>query len=394
MKNSIYILDIKRTPIGRYFGMFHSKSAVDLSITLLKYFVKKYPFLSKETNGVIAGNVLSAGIGMNPARIIGAKSNITNKSYAITLNQVCGSGLAAIISAYNNILHNGDDIIIAGGMESMSNAPFLVYKNKDGAIIDTTNPTSSLHHDGLYCSLADQYMGQTAENIARKYRISRQSQDEYAYTSHLRTVHAQDHKFFDSEIIPLYVKQGSKLTKVCYDEQVRRDTSIEKLSKLKPIFSPKGTVTAGNSSSINDGASFSVIASEKIVKKYNLKPMARIIGYNYIGLDPKYMGLGSYYSIIALLKNNNFSIDRVDLFEINEAFAASSIAVNNLLKINQDKVNVTGGAIALGHPLGASGARVLTTLTHNLKRLKKKYGIASLCIGGGQGISVLIESVN
>lgn len=389
----MYILDAKRTPIGKYLGTLRSLSAIELTDTILKYFLKKYPFLKNKTNGVIIGNVLSAGLGMNPARITSINAGISYKSYALTINHVCGSGLSSIITAYNNLIHNDEDIIIAGGMESMSRAPYLVYKNDKGSFDSQSEPIASFRNDGLFCSLTNQYMGQTAERIAKKYKIPREEQDRYADYSHKKAALAQNEGYFKDQIIPIHITKDGSQHNIQDDEQIRKNSSLLSLSKLKPIFDANGTVTAGNASSINDGASLVILVSDKIYKTHNIKPLAKIVGYNYMGLEPDYMGIGSYYSIKALLKRYGLTTKDIDLYEINEAFAASSIAVINLLKLNQNKVNVTGGAIALGHPLGASGARILTTLIYNLKRLKKRRGIASLCIGGGQGVSILIENI-
>jgi acetyl-CoA C-acetyltransferase len=389
----MYILDIKRTAIGKFLGTTNSFSTVDLSVPILKYFLSRYPFLKDRTSEVIVGNVLSAGLGMNLARNISIKAGISKKSFAYTLNYVCGSGLMSVVNGYNSMLLKKSDIVIAGGAESMSNAPFLSFEARKGQKYGHQIFTDSIIQDGLLCSVTGQMMGQIAENIAKKYKVSRESQDEYSLNSHKKAIKAQKYGFFEDEIIPLNIKYKDINSEFLVDEQPRNDTSFEKLKKLNPIFKKSGTITAGNSSTLADGSSFCVLINEKILSKYNLKPIAKIIDYNCLGLEPSLMGIGPYYSINALLKKNNLKKNDIDLFEINEAFAAQLISVIRLLGIDENKVNVNGGAIALGHPLGASGTRILTTLIHSLKRKKLKFGVASLCVGGGLSISLLIEKL-
>lgn len=389
----MYILDIKRTAIGKFLGSLSLLSAPQIIKPLFKYFIDRYPFVKKSTNEVIIGNVLSAGIGMNPARIASYIGGLSEKIPAITINQVCGSGLTAIIQGSKSIALGDADIVMAGGMESMSNAPYLLKDARKGIKFGDNQLIDSLYHDGLFCYLVQSMMGQTAENITKKYKISRERQDKFAFESHQKAIFATDQGYFKNEIVHVEIGDGKEKFKFSVDEQLRRDTSIEKLSRLNSVFDKNGTVTAGNACGINDGAALAILVSDKAVKKYHLKPIAKILEYSYVGLDPKYMGLGAYYAVKALMKKSKLSLDEIDLLEINEAFAIQVLAVIDLLKVEPKKVNISGGAIALGHPIGASGARILTTLIYSLKKIKKKYGIAALCIGGGQGVAALIENL-
>lgn len=393
LKLTNYIIDIKRTAIGKYQGTLKNIDAINLIIPIFNYFIKKYPFLKNHTDEIIIGNVLSAGLGQNPARIASFKAGIANKTPSFTVNHVCGSGMTSIIQGIKSIILQNADIALAGGMESMSNAPYLLNNHRVGRKFGNDKLVDSIFQDGLYCSLTNSIMGKTAENIAKKYKITRKDQDKFAFNSHAKAITAIDKGYFNNEIIDLISNIKGKTAIFNKDESPRRDTSIEKLEKLNSIFKNKGTVTAGNSSGINDGAALCLLTSENAIKKYNIKPMAKIIAYDYIGLSPIYMGLGSYYSISRIIKKSKININNIDLFEINEAFASQVLAVIKLLKIEKQKVNINGGAIALGHPLGASGTRILATLVYNLKRTGSRYGIASLCIGGGQGVSVLVEKI-
>jgi len=388
----MFILDTKRTAIGKFLGTLSQTNAIELIKPIFQFFLDRYPFLKQQTSEVILGNVLSAGLGQNPARIAVVQSGFSNCVPAFTLNHVCGSGLTSIIEGLKSIKLGDADIVLAGGMENMSNAPYLISKHRKGLPLGNDVLVDSLNHDGLFCSLSNSIMGLTAENIAIKYKISRREQDVYTFNSHKKASNAVVKGYFNNEIIKINIPVKKETIYFKDDEQIRKDTTIDKLSILPTIFKKDGTITAGNASSINDGAALTILISEKIMKQYKVVPIAKILAYDYIGLDPKYMGLGSYYSISNLLKKTSLTLKDIDLFEINEAFASQIIAVMKLLKLKKDKVNISGGAIALGHPLGASGARILTTLVYNMKRTKSRYGIASLCIGGGQGVSVLIEN--
>lgn len=391
MLQQVFILDAKRTPIAKFGGNFVSLSAPILASQVINDIFKKRLKLKNKIDEVIIGNVLSTGLGQNPARITAIKGGLSENIPSYIVNKVCGSGLKSIICASQSIQSENADLILAGGMESMSNAPYYInnirFNNKkfgNQVLLD------SILIDGIYCSLTNQHMGMTAELLAKKYSISRKDQDTYALKSHQKAISAIKNNKFKEEIVSIKANDNIIDT----DEQPRSDTSLKILGRLQPVFKSGGTVTAGNSSSLNDGAAIILIASEKIVKKYHLKPMAKIINYCSTALDPKYMGLGAYYAINKLLKKSKMKKSDIDLWEINEAFAAQILSVLQLLDVNEKNVNVNGGAIALGHPVGASGTRILTTLIYELKRQKLQFGIASLCIGGGQGISILIENIN
>ena len=381
----MYIVDIKRTPVGKFLGSLSGLSAPELAKPLFSYFLEKYPYLKHETDEVIIGNVLSAGIGMNPARIAAMLGGIDESVPSYTINHVCASGMNTIIQAFRLIRAGDAHLVLAGGMESMSQAPYLLTGARKGLKFGSHMVIDSLQHDGLHCSLCHSAMGVTAENVAKKYAINRTSQDRYALSSHQKAVLAQDSHVFAHEII--------EMGELKVDEGPRKDTSLEKLASLKPVFKDGETVTAGNASTINDGAVLALLASEKAVQMHGLKPMARIIDYVFVGLKPELMGMGPKLAIEKLLKKNSLSLNSINLFEINEAFASQVLAVIQELKINASKVNIYGGAIALGHPLGMSGARIVGTLITALKHKGGKLGIATLCVGGGQGAAILLENI-
>jgi len=381
----MYIVDIKRTPIGKFLGSLSHIKATELTNPLFSHLIKEYPFLKKDTDEVIIGNVLSAGIGLNPARIASYSNGIGKNVPSYTINHACASGLNAIVQGFRSISIGEADIVIAGGMESMSRAPHLVFGLREGKKIGEYLLVDSINNDGLYCTLSNCSMGLTAENVAKKYSILREDQDKYAYDSHTKALQAQKNKIFDHEIV--------SMQELSVDETVRQDTSIKKLSSLNPVFKHNGTVTAGNSSSLNDGAALCILMSDKAIKKYNAKPIAKILTSSFVGLSPEYMGMGPKFAVQKLLKKTSLSINDIDIFEINEAFAAQVLAVVKELRIDKKKVNIYGGAIALGHPLGMSGVRLVGSVITALKNTHKRYGIATLCVGGGQGAAILIENI-
>lgn len=393
MNNPVYILDAKRTAVGKYGGALSGKSIIEVTSVVIKDIYSKNPHLKFAIQEVILGNVLSAGLGQNPARQVSIKSGLSNKIPAFTINKVCGSGLKSVILGVQAIQNEDADVILAGGMESMSRTPYYVDNYRFGVKSGNQTIRDGMIYDALFCSLIGEHMGVTAENVAMKYKISRERQDIYAYESHMKSISAIDGKKFKEEIVPIEIKNKKGESIFNEDEQPRRDTTLEKLKSLRPAFKEKGTVTAGNSSSINDGAAIVLLGSEKTTKKNKIKPMAVIREYASFGLDPAFMGLGSYYAAESGLKKSGIKKSDIDLWEINEAFASQSIAVIDLLAIDPKIVNVNGGAIALGHPVGASGSRIVTTLLYELKRRKARYGVASLCIGGGQGIAMVIENL-
>jgi len=381
----MYIIDIKRTPIGKFLGSLSNLSAPELTKPLFSYFLEKYPYLKKGTDEVIMGNVLSAGIGMNPARIAAVEGGISESVPAYAVSHVCASGINAIVQGFRAIRAGDADIILAGGMESMSNAPFLLNGSRKGMRFGSRTLVDSLAHDGLCCSLLHKMMGNVAEQMAEKYKIDRKSQDLFSLKSHQKALSAQKSNVFSSEII--------EMEELKEDECPRSDTSLEKLSALKTVFKENGTVTVGNACPINDGAALSFIASDIAVKKYRLKPIARILDAAFVGLQPNIMGMGPKYAIEKLLKRNSLDMRDIDLFEINEAFAAQVLSVIRGLRVDERKLNIYGGAIAIGHPIGMSGVRIIGSLITGLKNTSGKLGMASLCVGGGQGAAILIENL-
>lgn len=388
----VVIVSAARTPVGSFGGALSGFSAVELGTIASKAALERAgiePALIGET---FVGNILSAGLGQNLARQIAIYSGVPQESPAMAINQLCGSGLRAVALAAQGIMLGQYDAALAGGAESMSNAPYLLpkgrfgYRMGDGQIID------SMIRDGLQDVFNDYHMGITAENIAEKWNITREEQDAFALSSQHKTEAAQKARRFQEEIIsvPVPQRKGESIL-VDTDEFPRHGLTLEGLQKLRPAFKKDGTVTAGNASGINDGAAMLVVMSARQAESLGLEPLARIVSFATCGLDPSIMGYGPVPATRKALKLAGLSIDDIDLVEANEAFAAQSLAVIRDLKLDPAKVNVNGGAIALGHPIGASGARVLTTLLYELRRRDLNRGLATLCIGGGQGISMIVE---
>ncbi|CCJ33651.1 acetyl-CoA C-acetyltransferase [Caloramator australicus] len=390
----VAIASAKRTPIGSFMGSLSSFSAVELGTKVIEAILKENPQVKEKIDMVYMGNVLQAGNGQNPARQAALKAGIPIEVPATTVNTVCGSGLHSVIMAYTSIIAGQEDISIAGGMESMSNAPFLVKGIRNGIKMGNTELIDVMIHDGLTCPFNLYHMGITAENLAEKYNISREEQDSFAYNSQMKASKARKEGKFQDEIIPVTIKTKKEEIIFKDDEYIREDTSLEKLAKLKPAFKANGTVTAGNASGINDGAAAVLVASEEKCNELGLKPLVYIKGFGLAGVEPSIMGIGPVFAIKKMLSKLNISLDEIDLFELNEAFASQSLAVLKELGVDPEKVNVNGGAIALGHPIGASGTRILVTLIHELLRQNKRYGIASLCIGSGMGVAILVENAN
>lgn len=381
-----------RTAGGSFNGTLSSLSATELGSNVIKACLNQSNLESSLIDLVYFGNVLQAGNGQNPARQASLKAGIPIDIPASTINTACGSGLHAAALAYNSIIAGQGNIILAGGMESMSNAPYLLRNARNGYRLGNGEIADSLVSDGLTCPINNYHMGITAENVAEKYNISRLEQDEFAYASHMKAADAKSKELFKGQIVPLTIKK--KKEEICFseDEHVRADTSKEKLSGLKTVFKKDGTVTAGNASPISDGAAAMLVMSEDKCREHDLKPLAYIKGYSIVGVDPAYMGIGPIKAVSSLLKKQGLAIDDIDLFELNEAFAAQALAVAKELAVKPEKLNVNGGAIALGHPIGASGARILVTLLHEMVRRSAHYGVASLCIGTGMGIAMLVEN--
>ena len=391
----VYLVSMARTAVGSFGGSLKGVPAVELGSIVIKEALKRGNVDAKDVNEVFFGNVLQAALGQNPARQASLKAGLPIETPCTTLNKVCGSGLHSVSLAYRTILAGEAECVVAGGMENMSLAPYAVNSARWGARMNNTTMTDVMVNDGLWDAFNNYHMGITAENVAEKYGITRQMQDELAARSQQRAVEARDSGRFDDEIVAVTIPQR-KGDPIVFnkDEHPRAGTTVETLAKLKPAFKRDGgTVTAGNASGINDGAAAIVVASGEFVKAHGLKPMAKIVSTGSVGVDPALMGTGPIPSVRQALKKAGLETKDIDLFELNEAFAAQAAAVNQELGLTPDNVNVNGGAIALGHPIGASGARILVTLCYELARRGGKYGVASLCIGGGMGEAVVVERV-
>lgn len=390
--NDIVIVSATRTAIGKFGGQFATTSAIELGTTVAKAAIQKANLSPEQIDTVIFGNVLQAGLGQNPARQVGLGAGLNHASTAVTVNEVCGSGLKAIISAAQAIRLGDAKIVLAGGMENMSLAPHLLQqrfapKNGPVTLVD------SLFNDGLTDAYSQDAMGITAENIVEKYGFTREEQDAFAVASQQKAAKAQEEGLFDNEITPVAVfnrKTKSDDLKAT-DEFIRPNTTLESLAGLKPAFKKDGTVTAGNASGINDGAACVIMTTREYAIELGLPILATLKGYAEAGVDPSIMGIGPVPAIQKLVARTRIPLEKVDVFELNEAFAAQSMAVIKDLKIPIEKINPFGGAIALGHPIGASGTRIVVTLINALEQLDGKIGVASLCVGGGMGVAIAIE---
>ena len=387
-EKEVVIVGAVRTAIGTYKGSLRKMRADQLGSIVISEVLKKSKFDKDEVDEVIMGQVLTTGGGQNPARQAAINAGISISKPAHIVNQVCGSGLRAVISAFHSIKLGDAKSVIAGGQENMSITPHSIFYREEKKIIED-ELLDTMVHDGLLDAFNNYHMGVTAENVAKKFGISRQDQDEFALNSQKKTEQAFNNNKFDNEIIKVN-HDGNFLDR---DEHPRFNLKISDLEKLKSVFQNNGTVTPGNSSGINDGAAALLLTSLEYAEKKSITPLAKIVSWASIGVDPSLMGLGPIEAVREAIKKAKWHIDEIDLFEINEAFAAQSIAVIRELGIDQNKVNVNGGAIALGHPIGASGARILVTLIHEMKRQKKDKGCATLCIGGGMGIALCVERI-
>jgi len=387
--SEVFISYPLRTAIGKYGGSLKEIEAPKLAGFVIREILKRSKMNPQDIDDVIIGNVVMAGEKMNPARQAAIFGGVSETVPAFTLNRVCGSGLQAIISGAMEIETQYAKLVIAGGMENMDMCPYLImngrwgYRMGDGIIYD------SMLRDGLNDAFTDKHSGLiTEEYLIPKYGISREEQDRFAYESHMKAAKAQDEGYFKGQIVGIELKDGTIFD---FDESVRRDTTVEKLSKLKPAFKKDGTITAGNAPGLNSGAACMILSNYEKVKEYNLEVYGRIVSYGVSAVDPNLFGIAPVYAIKKSLDRANLKLDMIDLFEINEAFAAIAIAIKKELNIPDEKLNVNGGAIALGHPIGATGAILLVKLLHELRRRNGKYGVASLCIGGGQGIALVVE---
>ena len=394
MSEAIVITHATRTAIGNFGGALSSIEAADLGATVIKSLLQQSGINPESVDEVILGQVLTAGAGQNPARQATLKAGLPDTTSAMTINKVCGSGLKAVHLGFQAIACGDADIVIAGGQENMSLSAHVLPKSRTGKMMGPWEMQDSMIVDGLWCAMNNYHMGNTAENIAEKYEFTREQQDEFAANSQQKTQAAQEASVFDAEITPVEIPQrkGDPIV-FAKDEFPRAGTTAEKLSGLRPAFKKDGTVTAGNASGINDGAAAVVLMTESKAKELGLTPMVRIAGFSSAGVDPAIMGTGPIPATQKCLQKAGWAIEDLDLIESNEAFAAQAMSVNKSLGWDTDKVNISGGAISLGHPIGASGARVLVTLLHGMQRQSAQKGLATLCIGGGQGVAMAVESI-
>ncbi|MCB1049468.1 MAG: acetyl-CoA C-acetyltransferase [Acidobacteria bacterium] len=391
MAKEVVIVSGARTPIGRFQGGLAPLTAVQLGTIAAKETLRRAGVAASEIDEVIMGCVLPAGLGQNPARQVLIHAGIPSSQGAFTINKVCGSGLKAVMLGAQAIKAGDAEVVLAGGMESMSNAPYLMPKARDGYRMGHQQVVDSMINDGLWDIYNDFHMGATAEMVADKYEVSRAAQDQYALDSHLKALEAIDRGWFKDEIVPVEIAGRKGTVVVDTDEGPRRDTSLDVLGKLKPAFKKDGSVTAGNAPSVNDGAATVLVMSAEKAQKLGLKPLARIVDYAVGGLDPEWVMMTPVPATTKLFQKTGWTPENVDLFEFNEAFSVQACAVTRELGVDVAKVNVHGGAVALGHPIGASGSRILLTLIHALKQKGKNRGVASLCMGGGNGLAMGIE---
>jgi len=392
--SDVVILSACRTAIGSFGGTLKAVPAADLAAVVVRESIVRAGLSVDQVGDVVLGCVLQAGAGMNVARQAAIKAGIPNEVPAETINRVCGSGLQAVAHAVEALRSGYVDAVVAGGTESMSNAPYLLTQARWGYRMGNADVIDSMVSDGLTCAINPSHMGITAEEVANRFGVSRADQDGFAAESQRRAAHAIASGAFVDEIVPVNIPQrkGDPI-RFAVDEYPRADSTFEKLSALNPAFKKDGTVTAGNASGINDGAAALVVSTAETAQRFGARPLARVCSYAVTGVDPRIMGIGPVPAVRRALDRAGLRIGDVDLFELNEAFAAQAVAVTRELGLDPSKVNVNGGAIALGHPIGASGARVLTTLIYALRARRLRYGVASLCIGGGMGIAMVIEAL-
>ncbi|QUG40201.1 acetyl-CoA C-acetyltransferase [Psychrobacillus sp. INOP01] len=384
----VYIVSALRTAVGRFGGSLKQFSSAELCAEVIKATVKDLKVSLEKIDEVIIGNVYQAGGKANPARQAALMGGIPNSVPAMTINKQCASGMRSVSLAYQQIKAGEANLIVAGGTESMSNVPYISKDSRWGKKLGAIQLEDSILHDGLICSKENYHMGVTAENVAEQYNISRKEQDIFALNSQVKAAEAIQNGVFEKEIVPI-----ETIKEVFLTDEHPRATSLEALEKLPAAFKENGSVSAGSASGLNDGASVLLIASESMVKEYNLTPLAEIISVASAGVDPSVMGIGPVPATKLALKKANLRLEDIDLIELNEAFASQALAVIKELNLNEEIVNVNGGAIALGHPVGSSGSRIIVSLVHELIRRNKEYGLATLCIGGGQGATVIVRKV-
>jgi len=390
---AVYILSAVRTPIGKFGGSLASQTAADMGVVAAKAAIERASVRPEQIEETVFGNARQAGGGPNSARQISVRSGVPQEVPAFTVNKACASGMKSIALAYQAILVGESGCILAGGTESMSRLPYYLDGARWGYRLGNQELVDGMHRDGFFCPLAKMVMGETAEVLAEQYKVTREEQDEFALTSQTRAARAIAAGRFDAEIVPVTIEGKKGTTTFARDEHPFPDSSLEKLAKLPPVFSKTGTISAGNSSGITDGAAAMVIASESFVKQNNFKPLARIIAVSSAGVDPRTMGIGPIPAIQKLEDKHGLRLHEFGLVELNEAFAAQVLACDRVLNFNRDRLNVNGGAIALGHPIGCTGTRITVTLLHEMLKRNTKKGIATLCVSGGMGMAIALENV-
>jgi acetyl-CoA C-acetyltransferase len=393
LSHETVILSACRTATGRFLGSLSEIPAVKLGGIVIGEAIKRAGLEPGDVQEVIVGNVLQAGQGQNPGRLALHAAGLPDEVPAVTVNKLCGSSMKAVHFATQAITCGDAEVVVAAGMENMSLAPYLIAKGRMGYRMGDGLLEDHMLRDGLICAVNNYHMGRTAENIAERYGITREAQDEFALESQRRAGAAMAAGWFTDEVVPVSIPQ-KRGDPILFDteEHPRPETTLEGLAKLAPAFKEGGTVTAGNSSGVNDSAAALLLASRDYAEKRGLKPLARIVGYASAALDPAFMGMGPYYATVKIMEKTGMTVDQMDVIEANEAFAAQVLAITPMLDLDMAKTNLAGGAIALGHPIGASGARILTTLLYGLRRTGGRYGLATMCIGGGQGIATIIEA--
>ena len=390
---AVYLLSAVRTPIGKFGGSLASLTAADLGVVAAKAAIERAGVQASQIEETIFGNARQAGGGPNVARQISLRSGVQQEAPAFTVNKACASGLKAIALAYQSISLGDATCVLAGGTESMSRVPYLLDQARWGYRLGTQELVDGMYRDGFFCPLAKMLMGETAELLAGQYKISREEQNEWALTSQTRAARAIAARRFEAELAPVTIEGKKGATVFAGDEHPFPDASLEKLAKLPPVFSTSGSITAGNSSGITDGAAAVIVASEYFVKQNNLKPLARIVAVSSAGVDPRTMGIGPVPALQKLADQHNLRLHEFGLIELNEAFAAQVLACDRVLNFNRDRVNVNGGAIALGHPIGCTGTRIVVTLLHEMLKRNTKRGVATLCVSGGLGMALALENV-
>jgi len=389
---SVYILSAVRTPIGKFGGSLASLTAADMGVVAATAAIERAGVRPDQIDETIFGNARQAGGGPNPARQISVRSGVPQEVPAFTVNKACASGMKSIALAYQSILLGDASCILAGGTESMSRLPYYLDGARWGYRLGNQELVDGMYRDGFFCPLAKMVMGETAEVLAEQYKITREEQDEFALTSQARAARAIAAGRFESEIVPVTIAGKKGTTTFSRDEHPFPDASMEKLAKLPPVFSKAGTISAGNSSGITDGAAAMLIAGEYFVKQNNLKPLARIAAVTSAGVDPRTMGIGPVPALQKLEDKHNLRLHEFGLIELNEAFAAQVLACDRVLSFNRDRLNVNGGAIALGHPIGCTGTRITVTLLHEMLKRNTRRGVATLCVSGGMGMALALEN--